>query len=117
MCYVFCQLVGDVVGVVGMVSVFLSFRWAIEECDEISGGNTLRLSSRDSVPWWSNHKLDIGIYRLLDSGKATTKVRFFLKNHHQPRGVAVNHTGLWSQRRQFESARGYSFFLGFSSSC
>ncbi len=25
----------------------------------------------------------------------------------KPRSVAVNHAGLWSQRRQFESARGY----------
>lgn len=29
----------------------------------------------------------------------------------EPRGVVVNHTGLWSQCRQFESARGYLFLF------
>ena len=27
---------------------------------------------------------------------------------YQPCGVAVNHSGLWSRRRQFESAQGYA---------
>ena len=29
----------------------------------------------------------------------------------KPRGVAVNHAGLWSPRPGFESPRGYHFFL------